>query len=150
MQLKNIKLLNVGCMLGGVCVFSLHLLVQQHHCRSSSPACALGCWRTKRILGQRLHSRLVSMTKRKQMNRKGRNPPPQRYSDSRGVSSDRGASRQTCQSLEQHSLRAAELDIAIMVNHGNKRVYYVVLIKTVNSFGFNTDFFPCILNTQHI
>lgn len=91
-----------------MCVFSLHLLVPQHHCRSSTPACALGCWRTERILGRRAQSRQVWRTKRKQRNRKGRSLLLQKHSDWWGVSSGRGASPRRCQSLEQHSPPARE------------------------------------------
>lgn len=91
-----------------ICVFSLHPLVPQHHCRSSTPACALGCWRTERILGRRAQRRQVWRTKKMQRNRRARTPLLQKHSDWQRVSSGHAASPQMYQTLEQHSPPAKE------------------------------------------
>lgn len=103
-----------------VCVSS-HLLVPQHHCRSSSPACARGCWRTERILGQRAQSQPAWKTKRRQKNRKERNLVPHKHSDWRGVSSGHAASPQMCQSQERHSPQAGVWKTKVIINLGDKR-----------------------------
>lgn len=119
---------------------SLHLLVPQHHCRSSSQACALGCLKTGTIPGQRAQHRPVWRMTRRQRSRKGRSPARWKRSECWEVSSGRGASRQMCRSLEQHSPLAVK--ITIMVNHGHKSFFTKQQKKkNQNCFGLITDIF---------
>lgn len=126
-----------------ICVVSLHLLVPQHHCRSSSQACALGCLKTGTIPGQRAQHRPVWRMTRRQRSRKGRSPARWKRSECWEVSSGRGASRQMCRILEQHSPLAVK--ITIMVNHGHKSFFTKQQKKkNQNCFGLITDIFAIV------
>lgn len=96
---------------------SSHLPVPRRHCRSSSPACVPGCWRTGRIPARRGQPRPAWRTRRRWRSRKGRSPAPWKRSGCREASSGRGASQRTCQSRAQRSPPAVK--ISVMVNNGN-------------------------------